>query len=50
MQTYIKKVYREEEGLRLVSINTKYSDLIAPYDEEPRVVGKIVGHFLPIED
>ena len=49
-QTYIKKVYREEEGLRLVSINTKYSDLIAPYDEEPRVVGKIVGHFLPIED
>lgn len=49
-QTYIKKVYREEEGLRLVSINTKYSDLIAPYDEEPRIVGKIVGHFLPIED
>ena len=48
-QTYIKKVYREEDGLRLVSLNTKYSDLIAPYDEEPRIVGKIVGHFLPIE-
>lgn len=48
-QTYIKKVYREEEGLRLVSINPKYSDLLVPYDEEPRIVGKIVGNFMPLE-
>lgn len=48
-QTYIKKVYREEEGLRLVSINPKYSDLLAPYNEEPRIVGKIVGNFMPLE-
>ncbi|MFV8211842.1 LexA family transcriptional regulator [Streptococcus pluranimalium] len=48
-QTYIKKVYREEEGLRLVSLNKKYTDKIAPYDEEPRIVGKIVGHFMPME-
>lgn len=48
-QTYLKKVYREENGLRLVSLNKKYADKIAPYDEEPRVVGKIVGNFMPIE-
>ena len=45
-QTYIKKVYREEEGLRLVSINKDYPDKFAPFDENPRVVGKIVGHFM----
>ena len=36
-QTYIKQVYREEQGLRLVSIN-------------PRIVGIIVGNFMPIID
>lgn len=49
-QTYIKKVYREEEGLRLVSINKDYPDKFAPFDENPRVVGKIVGHFMPLKD
>ena len=48
-QTYLKKVYREAEGLRLVSLNKKYADKLAPYDEEPRVVGKIVGNFMPLE-
>ncbi|MDY2775816.1 MAG: S24 family peptidase [Streptococcus infantarius] len=47
-QTYIKKVYREENGLRLVSINKDYTDKFAPYDENPRIVGKIVGSFIPI--
>ena len=46
-QTYIKKVYREANGLRLVSINKKYQDKFAPYDENPRIVGKIVGNFMP---
>lgn len=49
-QTYIKKVYREKEGLRLVSINKDYPDKFAPFDENPRVIGKIVGHFMPLED
>lgn len=49
-QTYIKKVYREEEGLRLVSINKDYPDKFAPFDENPRVVGKIVGSFTPLEE
>ncbi|HFI0694717.1 TPA: S24 family peptidase [Streptococcus suis] len=48
-QTYIKKVYRENNGLRLVSLNNKYSDKIAPYDEDPRIIGKIIGSFTPVE-
>lgn len=48
-QTFIKKVYREEEGLRLVSINKDYKDIHIPYDENPRIVGKIVGDFMPLE-
>ena len=41
-QTYIKKVYKEKDGLRLVSINSKYKDKFAPFDEDPRIIGKIV--------
>ena len=47
-RTYIKRVYLEVEGLRLVSINKKYKDKLAPYDDNPRIVGKIVGNFLPL--
>lgn len=48
-QTYIKKVYKEEEGLRLVSLNKRYEDKFAPYQDEPRIIGKIVGNFMPLE-
>lgn len=48
-QTFIKKVYREKGGLRLVSINKAYKDICIPYDENPRIVGKIVGDFMPLE-
>ena len=48
-QTFIKKVYREKEGLRLVSINKAYKDIYIPYDENPRIVGKIVRDFMPLE-
>lgn len=48
-QTYIKRVYREEEGLRLVSINPRYDDIFISYDEDPRVVGVIVGNFIPLK-
>lgn len=48
-QTYIKRVYREKEGLRLVSINKDYKDIYIHYDENPRIVGKIVGDFMPLE-
>lgn len=49
-QTYIKRVFREEEGLRLVSINPRYDDILISYDEDPRVVGVIVGNFIPLKE
>ena len=49
-QSYIKKVYKEKDGLRLVSLNKKYADKFAPYDEDPRIIGKIVGNFIPMEN
>lgn len=48
-QSYIKKVYKEENGLRLVSLNDKYKDKFAPFREEPRIIGKVVGNFVPVE-
>ncbi len=48
-QTYIKHVYKEATGLRLVSANPKYKDKFAPFDESPRIIGKIIGNFTPIE-
>lgn len=48
-QTYIKRVYREEDGLRLVSINPKYKDIFIFYEDDPRIVGIIVGNFVPME-
>ena len=48
-QTYIKRVYREEHRLRLVSINPKYQDIFISYDEDPRIVGIVVGNFMPIK-
>lgn len=49
-QTYIKRVYRKEQGLKLVSINSKYQDIFLPYDQDPRIVGIIVGSFTPLEN
>ena len=46
---YIKKVYLEKDGYRLVSINDSYPDKFVPAEDEPRIVGKIVGNFIPIE-
>ena len=48
-QTYIKRVYREENGLRMVSINPNYKDIFLSYDEDPRIVGIIVGNFVPMK-
>lgn len=48
-QTYIKRVYREEDGLRLVSINPNYQDIFLSYNEDPRIIGIIVGSFKPLE-
>lgn len=48
--TYIKKLYREEDGVRMVSINKKGNpDRFIPYDDDFHIVGKVVGHFMPVE-
>lgn len=49
--TYIKKLYREENGVRMVSINKKGNpDRFIPYDDDFHIVGKVVGHFMPLEN
>lgn len=45
---FIKKLYREKEGFRMVSLNDKYPDKFITCEDEPRIVGKVVGHFLPV--
>ena len=49
-QTYVKKVYLHKSYLRLVSINKKYDDIYAPCEENPRIIGKIGGNFMFIEE
>lgn len=39
-QTYVKKVYLRKTYLRLVSINKKYDDIYAPYEETLGLLGK----------
>ncbi|HFU4070448.1 TPA: XRE family transcriptional regulator, partial [Streptococcus suis] len=46
---YIKKLYREVDGFRMVSLNDNYPDRFIPYEDEPRIVGLVVGHFMPVE-
>ena len=48
-RVYIKKVYKEADGYRLVSLNPQYADLFAAAEDHPRIVGKIVGNFMPVE-
>ena len=47
-RTFIKRVYREENAYRMVSINPKYDDFYAYEEDDFRIVGKVVGHFMPI--
>ena len=46
----IKRVFREAQGIRLVSLNKKYSDKIIPLEEEPRVIGKVIASFQPAKE
>ena len=48
-ETYIKKVYLEENTARLVSINDNYKDIIAPI-EEVHIVGIVTDSFKPITE
>ena len=42
---YIKKVYLESDGYRLVSLNKKYEEIFAPAEDSPRIIGKIIDSF-----
>ena len=44
----IKKLYREEDGFRMVSINPDVAEKFIPFEDEIRIVGKVVGHFMPV--
>ena len=48
-ETYIKKVFIEENTVRLVSINDNYKDIIAPI-EEVNIVGVVTDSFKPIKE
>ncbi|MEY8539047.1 XRE family transcriptional regulator [Lactococcus muris] len=46
--SFIKKVYVEDDGYTLVSINDKYADRFVSWYEEPRIIGKVIAHFVPV--
>lgn len=48
-ETYIKKVFLEENTVRLVSINDNYKDIIAS-TEEVNIVGVVTDSFKPIKE
>ena len=48
-ETYIKKVFLEENTVRLVSINDNYKDIIASI-EEVNIVGVVTDSFKPIKE
>lgn len=45
--SYIKKVFMEDGGLVLHSINPIYDDKFASWDEQPRIIGVVTAHFKP---
>ena len=47
---YIKKLFRVEDGFRMVSINPSVPERFIPFEDELHIVGKVVGHFTPVEE
>lgn len=45
---YIKKLYRDKDGFRMVSLNKDFPEKFIPYEDKPRIVGLVVGHFMPV--
>ncbi|MDO4666964.1 MAG: S24 family peptidase [Streptococcus sp.] len=48
-QTIIKRVFNDATGIRLISLNKKYGDKYISYDEEPKVIGRVMATFKPLE-
>ncbi|EKU93148.1 LexA repressor [Alloiococcus otitis] len=41
-EAYIKKAYKEDDHLRLVSLNAKYEDIYADENDDIRVIGRVL--------
>ncbi|MGS4001036.1 S24 family peptidase, partial [Staphylococcus pseudintermedius] len=41
-EAYLKKVFINEEGIRLVSLNSKYPDLFFDKNHDIKVAGKVI--------
>ena len=50
-KSYLKKLFDEPDHVRLVSINTKYDDIIInkPFDAYFNIIGKVVDSFTPVK-
>ncbi len=48
--SYIKSLYKEKDGLRLVSINNKYKDIRTIWRRSNRIWEFSVGNHMPIEN
>lgn len=52
-ESYLKKVFFENDRIRLVSLNKKYDDIVIDLPVEQgtylNIVGKVVGSFTPVE-
>lgn len=48
-QTIMKRVFNDPSGIRLISLNKKYSDKFIPHDEEPKLIGRVMAAFLPLD-
>lgn len=45
-RAYIKKVYLEEDGYRLVSLNPKYPDMFVSAEDNLKILGRADGGFV----
>ena len=48
-QTIIKRVFNDPTGIRLISLNKKYSDKFIPHEEEPKLIGRVMATFMPLD-
>lgn len=48
-QTILKRVFNDPTGIRLISLNKKYSDKFIPHQEEPKVIGRVMAAFMPLD-
>lgn len=48
-QTIIKRVFNDPSGIRLISLNKKYSDKFIPHEEEPKLIGRVMATFMPLD-